>query len=78
MLVQRDDDRLDHLAMPAGAAADMDVGLGVGRATLVGEPRQRALGIGIAKQRAGIAPRSSLGQDVDRCVEPDGDRPGIQ
>ncbi len=55
MLVQRDDDRFDDLVMAASATADVNMRFGVGRAAFIGQPLERALGIGVAKQGPGVA-----------------------
>ena len=78
MLRDGDDDPLDDLIVPAAAAAHADMGLGVGCAALLGEAFERALGIVVAEQRAGVAAARPLGEDIDRRVEPDGDRAAIQ
>jgi hypothetical protein len=50
----------------------------VSGAALLRQFFERALGVAVAQQRAGIAPRRSFGEDVDRRVEPDGDRALVQ
>ena len=67
-------DRIDHVLVRAVAAFHVDVRFLVGRPALLGQALERRLGIAVAELRARVAARRSLGEDVDRRVEPDGDR----
>ena len=50
----------------------------VGRPALLRQPFERALGSSLRSCGAGVAARGALGEDVDRRVEPDGDRAVIE
>ena len=56
----------------------MDVRLLVGRTPLGGEALEHGLGIAIAKLGARIAARGAFGEDIDRCIQPDGYRALVQ
>ena len=53
-------------------------GLGIGLPLGLREALERALGVAVAEQRAGVAARRALGEHVDRRVEPDRDRPLVE
>lgn len=72
------EDRIDDVAMRAVAAFHMDVRRRVGGAALFGEPLERPLRIAVAKQRASVSPRGSVGQHIDGGIEPDGDGAIVQ
>jgi len=78
VLLQRQDERFDDLAMSADTAAHMDVGLRIGLPLDPGETFQRALGIAVLEQWPGVAARGTLSQHIDWGIEPDGDRPLLQ
>ena len=75
MLFERLDDRLDHVPVRAVAAFHVDMRFCVGRPPLLARgARASALGSPLRSCGAGVAARRALGEDVDRRVEPDGDR----
>ena len=75
---QRGDDRVDDVAMRAVAAADVDVGLGIGGAAFLVEPGERLGAVAVAQQGPRVAPPGALGEHLDRGIEPDGDRAGLE
>jgi len=78
MVFEGADDGVDDLAVRAGAAFDVDVGLGVGGPPLLREPLERGATIAVSKHWPGITPAGTLGEDVDRGIEPDGYRPLVE
>src|SRR5512139_3093652 len=68
----------DHIPVSAFATADMDLRLGVHRPSLIREPRQRFRPIAIPQQRSSVTPAGSLGEYIDRRVEPDRDRAFVE
>ena len=73
MLVERAEYRVDHVLVRARAAFHMDVRLLVRRAPLLQQALKRSLGVGVSKLRPCVSPRRSLGEDVQRRVQPDRD-----
>ena len=68
------DDAFDHIAVRPGPASNVDVGLGVEGSALVGEPAKRRGPIRRPEERAGVTAAGAVGQNLDRGIEPDGDR----
>jgi hypothetical protein len=78
MLVERDDDLVDHLAVRTVAAFHVDVGLGVKLAPLGREPFESFAPVDIAQERASLEASGPVGQQVDRRIQPDRDRPVVE
>src|SRR6476660_5010682 len=74
VLFQGFDDRVDDLAVRAVTALHVDMSLLVGRAPLFRETLQRGLRIALTKLCSSVPPGGAVGEDVDRCIEPDCDR----
>lgn len=72
------DNGLNHIAVCAIAAANMDLGLLVHWLALFGEAGEGGGAIPLPKQGTRVAPSRSLGKDVDRRIQPDRDRPFIK
>lgn len=78
MILERSNDRLDHVAMRSGAALHVDMRLFVGSAPFVGEPLERLLGVAVPQLHPRVASRRPLSQDVHRRIEPHGDRTAVE
>ena len=72
-------DRVDHVPVRAVAAFHVDMRFLVRRAALVA-PGARAMPLGspLRSSGASVAAGRALGKDVDRSIEPDGDRAFVE
>jgi len=78
MIVKSEDDPVDDLAVGAAAAFHMDVGLGVKRPAFFREPFERLPAVHIVQQGPVFEPSGPVGQEIDRCIQPDGDRAAVE
>jgi len=78
MVLQRGDNCLDHVTMSAIAAADMDLRFLIHRLALFGEARQRCRTISTPEQGTRVSAARSFGENIDRSVKPDGNRPLVE
>lgn len=78
IIVERAKDRIDDILVRAGTALHVDMRLLVRWAPFVREAFESRPCITIPELRAGVAARGSFGKDIDRRVEPDGDRPVVE
>ena len=78
MLLERLDDRVDHVAVRTIPAFYVNMGRRVRWCPLFGQAFERALRIAVAEQRPGVPARSPFGENVDGSIEPDRDRARIE
>ena len=78
MFLDCGNDPFDDIVMPAAPAADSDVSFGVRIAPFICQSLKRRFRVVRAKQRPRVAPGGAFAEDIDRRVEPDGDRAAIQ